>query len=501
MSARRWLLGLLALAGCALPEPDRTGRIVCATSGPACPNGFVCLAGRCYPSGTDLGADTDATDTSPPADLADTSLPRDVTDAAPPADAPDAPAMDAVDAPPPTDAGPGADAADAPSPTDARAMDAGEAGADSGSDASADAGADLGAGDSPDAADAPAEASADASADALSDLPASDVMPTCDDRVRNGTETDVDCGGSNCSRCSNERVCVRPSDCFSGICAARLRCAARLLLGNARTGSLSQIDPATGSIAVLSPNLGPDGPSGFDLDATSRTFYATRWGSTRDVGRVPEGATSLSVLYSGVTSGPTGIAVDHGAGLMFWGEYYRGLVRASLDGSSSPPTLAVSGAVLSPASGVGQVSLDRARRVVYFLARDNGSSAGRRIWRVNYDMTGPQVVRSLTSADCLAVDAVGERIYYSDDDSLPQVLWSAGLNGEAPTRLATLSADGPCSGLAVDRGRGRLYFGIGSGTAGSVYQILLDGTPSPPTVVAGQDHVPNMAPLLLVPDE
>ncbi|MFO0626173.1 MAG: hypothetical protein U0325_11205 [Polyangiales bacterium] len=499
MSARRWLMGLLALAGCALPEPDRTGRIVCATSGPACPNGFVCLVGHCYPSGTDLGAGTDATDTSPPTDLADTSLPRDVTDATPPADAQDVPAIDAVDAPPPTDASPGADAVDAPAPTDARAMDAGEAGADSGPNA--DVGADLGAVDSADAADAPAEASADASADVVSDLPARDVMPTCDDRVRNGTETDVDCGGSGCPRCNNDRVCARPSDCFSGICATSLRCAARLLLGNSRTGTLSQIDPSTGSIAMLPPNLGPDGPGGFDLDTTTRTFYAARWGSTRDIGRAPEGATSTSAVYDGITSGPTGIAVDHGAGLMFWGEYYRGLVRANLDGSSSPPALAVSGTTLSPAAGVGQVSLDRARRVVYFLSRDNTSSAGRRIWRVNYDMTSPQVVHSLTSADCLAVDAVGERIYFSDDESLPQSLWSAGLNGETPTRLATLPADGPCSGLAVDRGRARLYFGIGSGTAGSVYQIPLAGTTSSPTVVAGQDHVPNMSPLLLIPDE
>jgi hypothetical protein len=45
------------------------------------------------------------------------------------------------------------------------------------------------------------------------------VAPSCTDHVRNGTETDVDCGGSNCPRCARTERCASPSDCESGSCS------------------------------------------------------------------------------------------------------------------------------------------------------------------------------------------------------------------------------------------------------------------------------------------
>ena len=48
----------------------------------------------------------------------------------------------------------------------------------------------------------------------------------CDDRVRNGTETDVDCGGS-CARCALCQSCTVGSDCASGTCGASGRCTFR----------------------------------------------------------------------------------------------------------------------------------------------------------------------------------------------------------------------------------------------------------------------------------
>lgn len=41
--------------------------------------------------------------------------------------------------------------------------------------------------------------------------------PTCFDRIPNGTETDVDCGG-DCQPCGDTNVCVAASDCASGAC-------------------------------------------------------------------------------------------------------------------------------------------------------------------------------------------------------------------------------------------------------------------------------------------
>lgn len=41
--------------------------------------------------------------------------------------------------------------------------------------------------------------------------------PSCVDGAKNGSETDVDCGGS-CGKCFDGRACQQPMDCLSGLC-------------------------------------------------------------------------------------------------------------------------------------------------------------------------------------------------------------------------------------------------------------------------------------------
>lgn len=51
------------------------------------------------------------------------------------------------------------------------------------------------------------------------------VLPqSCDDGVGNQGETGIDCGGPNCEPCGDEGPCDRRSDCDSGLCVAG-RCA------------------------------------------------------------------------------------------------------------------------------------------------------------------------------------------------------------------------------------------------------------------------------------
>ncbi len=50
------------------------------------------------------------------------------------------------------------------------------------------------------------------------------VVP-CDDRVKGGSESDVDCGGI-CGKCSGGKTCGVPADCLSGACDADGTCAA-----------------------------------------------------------------------------------------------------------------------------------------------------------------------------------------------------------------------------------------------------------------------------------
>lgn len=43
--------------------------------------------------------------------------------------------------------------------------------------------------------------------------------PTCSDGMKNGNESDVDCGGS-CGRCPNSKRCTGANDCASAYCAS-----------------------------------------------------------------------------------------------------------------------------------------------------------------------------------------------------------------------------------------------------------------------------------------
>jgi hypothetical protein len=44
--------------------------------------------------------------------------------------------------------------------------------------------------------------------------------PTCADGVRNGNETDIDCGGPSCPKCADGKGCATATDCVSGVCTA-----------------------------------------------------------------------------------------------------------------------------------------------------------------------------------------------------------------------------------------------------------------------------------------
>jgi len=63
---------------------------------------------------------------------------------------------------------------------------------------------------------------------------------TCDDGVRNGGESDVDCGGP-CLPCAVGGACVRSQDCESGSCTGAL-CRAPLCTDGVHNGSETDID-------------------------------------------------------------------------------------------------------------------------------------------------------------------------------------------------------------------------------------------------------------------
>jgi hypothetical protein len=44
--------------------------------------------------------------------------------------------------------------------------------------------------------------------------------PSCNDMIKNGTETDVDCGGTTCSKCAINKACSGDKDCQSNNCSS-----------------------------------------------------------------------------------------------------------------------------------------------------------------------------------------------------------------------------------------------------------------------------------------
>jgi hypothetical protein len=51
--------------------------------------------------------------------------------------------------------------------------------------------------------------------------------PTCTDATKNGAETDTDCGGG-CPPCGENKSCNGPSDCLSGVCAGDVCCSPKM---------------------------------------------------------------------------------------------------------------------------------------------------------------------------------------------------------------------------------------------------------------------------------
>jgi hypothetical protein len=59
---------------------------------------------------------------------------------------------------------------------------------------------------------------------------ARELAPTCNDGIANGSESDVDCGGS-CSRCANGKRCIGRDDCIGALCLNNV-CTSCSAIGN-----------------------------------------------------------------------------------------------------------------------------------------------------------------------------------------------------------------------------------------------------------------------------
>ena len=67
------------------------------------------------------------------------------------------------------------------------------------------------------------------------------AAPTCTDGVKNGNETDTDCGGPTCSACTTGNACLQASDCTSGNCVGNI-CTMATCSDGRKNGSETDVD-------------------------------------------------------------------------------------------------------------------------------------------------------------------------------------------------------------------------------------------------------------------
>ncbi len=71
------------------------------------------------------------------------------------------------------------------------------------------------------------------------------VPPACNDSVKNCAETDADCGGARCGKCDTGRGCLAASDCASGVCNGGV-CSPASCVDLIKNGTESDVDCGVG---------------------------------------------------------------------------------------------------------------------------------------------------------------------------------------------------------------------------------------------------------------
>ena len=77
----------------------------------------------------------------------------------------------------------------------------------------------------------------------------------CTDGVKNGNETDLDCGGPDCGPCADTKLCAASGDCSSSVCSGSpLTCQAPLCTDTVKNGTESDVDCGGATCPKCAPN-------------------------------------------------------------------------------------------------------------------------------------------------------------------------------------------------------------------------------------------------------
>ncbi|MGZ3450025.1 MAG: lamin tail domain-containing protein [Polyangiales bacterium] len=146
------------------------------------------------------------------------------------------------------------------------------------------------------------------------------AAPSCTDLVKNGAETDKDCGGGTCDACALDKTCAVATDCVSGNCVANVCAVNHLVISEVKSRGASGANDEF--VEIYNPT------------AASVTFDNTWTISARS-----NTASSYGVRYTG-----TGVVILSHGHLLVAGSSYAGSVTK--DGSLSSGITDASSVVL-----------------------------------------------------------------------------------------------------------------------------------------------------------
>jgi hypothetical protein len=107
--------------------------------------------------------------------------------------------------------------------------------------------------------------------------------PTCTDGVKNGAETDVDCGGGACAACTLGQACAAPTDCDTGACSNTCVCPAGLACDHVVLSEIRSRGPGGASdefVELYNPTSQPvtlDNTWKLEVRSATAASYSTRF--------------------------------------------------------------------------------------------------------------------------------------------------------------------------------------------------------------------------------
>lgn len=133
------------------------------------------------------------------------------------------------------------------------------------------------------------------------------IGESCTDTIKNGSETDIDCGGSTCSPCATAKTCAANADCLSQVCLDN-RCNLSGQGGGA--GSAGQ--------AGMSSVSGGQGGNGGSTGGTAGASPSTSAGSSgmvNSTGGAAQGGTQMTggATFGGAATGGAATGANSGA--------------------------------------------------------------------------------------------------------------------------------------------------------------------------------------------